>query len=104
LVTEKLGLKKEQWQVGFQSRIGKDSWLKPATQGLLKKFPSEGIKNLLVVCPSFVSDCLETLEEINIRGRNIFLQNGGESFTYVPCLNTNEAWVKTLVQLINEVN
>jgi len=101
LVAEKLGLKKEQWQLSFQSRVGKNSWLKPATQERLKSLPAEGIKNLLVVCPAFVSDCLETLEEINIHGRNIFLQNGGKSFTYIPCLNTNECWVKTLVQLIN---
>ena len=103
LVAEKLGLKKEQWQFSFQSRIGKNSWLKPATQARLRQMPAEGIKNLLVVCPSFTSDCLETLEEINMRGRKDFLDNGGESFTYIPCLNTNKYWVKTIVELINAI-
>jgi ferrochelatase len=103
LVTEKLGLKKNQWQLSFQSRLGKDTWLKPATHQRLAQLPREGIKNLLVVCPSFVCDCLETLEEINVRGRNIFLQNGGKNFILIPCLNANEYWVKALAQLINEV-
>ncbi len=103
LVAEKLGLKKPQWQISYQSRLGRDPWLLPNTQVRLPQLPGEGIKNLVVTCPSFVSDCLETLEEIDIRGREDFLASGGKSYAYIPCMNTNELWVEALVQLINEV-
>ncbi|ANI88012.1 ferrochelatase [Arachidicoccus ginsenosidimutans] len=103
LVAEKLGLKKSQWQISYQSRLGRDPWLQPNTQERLPKMPNEGIKKLVVVCPSFVSDCLETLEEIDMRGREDFLASGGESYEYIPCMNTNELWVNALVELINEI-
>lgn len=64
--------------------------------------PKEGIKNLLVVCPAFVSDCLETLEEIAIRGKESFLEAGGETFTMIPCLNTNALWVQTVQKLVTK--
>lgn len=103
LVAKKLGLDKTQWQQSFQSRLGRrDPWLTPNTQVRLPELPKEGIKNLLVVCPAFISDCLETLEEIQVEGKELFLHNGGEAYTYIPCLNTNELWVDTVLQLVNE--
>jgi ferrochelatase len=99
LVTEKLQLSPDKFSISFQSRLGK-GWLTPFTDYKFEEFPKEGIKNLLVVCPAFVSDCLETLEEIAIRGKETFLEAGGESFTMIPCLNTNSLWVKTIEKLI----
>jgi len=64
--------------------------------------PKEGIKKLLIVCPAFVSDCLETLEEIAIRGKESFMKAGGESYSMIPCLNTNPLWVKTIAKWVNE--
>ncbi|AYD48778.1 ferrochelatase [Arachidicoccus soli] len=103
LVAKKLGLKKDKWQQSYQSRLGRDPWLQPNTQVRLPQLPKEGVKKLMIVCPSFVSDCLETLEEIAIRGKEDYLKSGGEKYTYIPCMNTSELWVDTVVQLINEV-
>ena len=74
-------------QTTFQSRFGPQEWLTPYTDKTLENLPRQGIKKLLVICPGFASDCVETLEEINIQGRNIFLKNGGEEFDLIPCLN-----------------
>lgn len=104
IVCKKLGLKKDKWQQSYQSRLGRDPWLTPSTQTVIPEMPGKGIKKLLVVCPSFISDCLETLEEIDIRGREDFEKNGGESYTYIPCLNTNELWVNTVFELVKEVS
>jgi ferrochelatase len=79
--------------------LGK-GWLTPFTDFRLKEMPKEGIKNLLVVCPAFVSDCLETLEEIAIRGKETFLEAGGKSFAMIPCLNTNPLWVNAIEEMI----
>ena len=76
-------------QTTFQSRFGPQEWLTPYTDKTLEKLPGEGIKNLLVICPGFASDCVETLEEINIQGKETFIQNGGKNFESVPCLNDN---------------
>ena len=92
LVTEQLGIAADKYGISFQSRLGK-GWLQPFTDIRLEEMPKEGIKKLLVVCPAFVSDCLETLEEIAIRGKESFLQAGGEAYTMIPCLNTNQVWV-----------
>lgn len=97
LVTQKLGIPKEKYSVSFQSRLGREEWLKPYTAKRLENLPAEGIKNLLVACPAFVSDCLETLEEIAVEGKETFMHAGGESFTMIPCLNTHPAWVETIV-------
>ncbi len=102
LVAKKLGLNKSQWCQAYQSRLGRDPWLLPSTQERLPNLPKEGVKKIKVVCPSFVSDCLETLEEIEESGKASFLVNGGEQYDYIPCLNTGEVWVTTLVQLIEE--
>ncbi len=79
----------------FQSRLGK-GWLEPFTDVRLEEMPGEGIRKLLILCPAFVSDCLETLEEIAIRGKKSFLDAGGESYTVIPCLNTHPLWVQAL--------
>ncbi len=103
LVSKKLGLRKDQWQQSYQSRLGKrDPWLTPSTQLRLPELPKEGVKKLLIVCPAFISDCLETLEEINQEGKELFMHAGGEKYTYIPCLNTNGPWVDTVLQLIKE--
>ncbi len=95
LVANQLKIPAHKFSYSFQSRLGSDQWIKPYTDEQLKKFPTQGIKNLLVICPAFVSDCLETLEEIAIRGKESFLEAGGESFHAIPCLNTNLKWVET---------
>jgi ferrochelatase len=102
LTAKALGLSKEQYSFSFQSRLGNDKWLKPYTAEMLKRFPAQGVRNLLVVCPAFVSDCLETLEEIRVEGKEIFHKAGGHSFHVVPCLNTDEKWVKTITKLVND--
>ena len=76
-------------QTTFQSRFGPQEWLTPYTDKTLESLPSKGIKNLLVICPGFASDCVETLEEINIQGRESFIKNGGKNFDLIPCLNDN---------------
>lgn len=84
------------WSVAWQSRLGRDVWMKPWTDVVFQELPSRGVKRLVVVCPAFTVDCLETLEEIGIRGREIFLAAGGETFALVPCLNDEPGWVETL--------
>jgi len=84
------------YSVSFQSRLGRDPWLKPYTDHELEKLPGKGIKDLLVICPAFVSDCLETLEEIGMRGRETFLNAGGNSFDQIPCLNEHPLWIEAL--------
>lgn len=101
LVASALKIPSHKFSYSFQSRLGSDEWIKPFTDMQLQKFPGQGIKNLLVVCPAFVSDCLETLEEIAIRGKESFLAAGGESFTFIPCMNTNAKWVETFANYCN---
>ncbi len=100
LTAELLALPDNKVEQTFQSRLGRDKWLTPYTAKRLSELPKEGIKKLLVVCPAFVSDCLETLEEIAEQGKQTFLEAGGESFTMIPCLNTNTLWVATIEKLI----
>ncbi len=104
LVAKELQIPADRFSYSFQSRLGSDQWIKPYTIEQLKKFPLEGVKNLLVVCPAFVSDCLETLEEIAIQGKEIFMKAGGESFELVSCLNSHISWVKTFAAYCNEVD
>ncbi|MGZ8544917.1 MAG: ferrochelatase [Flavisolibacter sp.] len=96
IVAERLQLPKEKWSQSFQSRLGRDPWLQPYTAAQLEELPRRSIKKLLVVCPAFVSDCLETLEEIAEEGKEIFLHNGGESFEMIPCLNVHPLWVQAI--------
>jgi ferrochelatase len=101
LITERLNIPKEKWGFSFQSRLGRDPWLKPYTAVRLEELPREGVKKLLVVCPAFVSDCLETIEEMGEEGREIFLHAGGESFELIPCLNVHPLWVGALKSMVN---
>jgi ferrochelatase len=101
LVTEALGIPKSKYSISFQSRLGK-GWLTPFTDIRLQELPAEGVKKLLIVCPAFVSDCLETLEEIAERGKETFMEAGGESYEMISCLNTNPLWVKTIAGWISE--
>lgn len=99
LVTEKLGIPKEKYALSFQSRLGK-GWLEPFTDVRLEQLPKEGVKKLLILCPAFVSDCLETLEEIAIRGKETFMEAGGEDYEMIPCLNTEPLWVDAVVEMV----
>ena len=96
----KAGVPKEKYSVSFQSRLGKDAWLKPYTDLELEKFPARGIKQLLVICPAFVSDCLETIEEIGMRGRESFLKAGGKDLTLIPCMNEHPQWLHALEKMV----
>jgi len=89
-----------QCSISFQSRLGGDPWLKPYTDFELVEMPRRGLKKLLVICPSFVSDCLETLEEIGLRGRDAFLSAGGEKFAQIPCLNGHPLWISALEKMV----
>ncbi len=103
LVMQRLNMAAGKYSISFQSRLGK-GWLEPFTDIRLEQLPKEGVKKLLILCPAFVSDCLETLEEIEERGKEIFMQAGGESYKMIPCLNTNPLWVSTLKGWIGEIN
>lgn len=103
LVAAELGLGEQDYTVSFQSQFGKGQWLKPSTQDLFVSLPKKDkIKKLDVVCPGFVSDCLETMEEIAIAGREEFFANGGEQFHYIPCLNDHPLWLDALADLAKD--
>lgn len=100
-VASRGGWAPERWAVSFQSRLGRQPWLRPYTDHVLEALPGRGVRRVVVACPSFVSDCLETLEEIGIRGRETFLRAGGERLTLVPCLNTDPSWVAFLAERVS---
>ena len=100
LVIDQLKLPRDKWSWSFQSRLGLDEWLSPPTDKEIERLAKSGIKNLAVCCPAFISDCLETLEEIGEEGEEIFHEHGGESFTLIPCLNDDDAWIECLHHLI----
>ena len=102
LVAEKLLLRDNQWKVTFQSRFGKAAWLKPYTDLTLMQLAHKGVKAVDVICPGFSADCLETLEEINIENRQIFLDRGGMDFGYIPALNDAPEHIKALCDLIQQ--
>ena len=95
-----LELGADEWSLGFQSRFGKARWLTPATDRLLAELPASGVRTLTVICPGFAVDCLETLEEIAIRGREIFLHAGGAQLQYVPALNDRGDHARALARLV----
>ncbi|WP_284463613.1 ferrochelatase [Chryseobacterium sp.] len=101
-VIRKLDLPKDKVIVSFQSRLGKDKWIEPYTDHTLETIPQKGIKNIAIVCPAFVSDCLETLEEISVEGKEQFMEAGGETFTYIPCLNDEDRWIEVVRILCEE--
>jgi len=89
-------------EITFQSRFGPQEWLTPYTDKTLENLPNKGVKNLLVICPGFASDCVETLEEIDIQGRESFLKNGGENFDLIPCLNDNSDHIDLFEKLVKK--
>ena len=102
LVVEKLKLDPAKVMLTFQSRLEGDKWLQPYTDKYLEDLPKQGVKKLLVLCPAFVADCLETLEEINVRGKESFISSGGEKLVNAPCMNTDPTWVNTFVAYCKE--
>ena len=101
LIAEKLNLKEGTFSTSFQSRLGRDPWLQPYTDHTIDNFAKNGIKKLAVVTPAFVSDCLETLEEIGMEAKDSFIENGGVEFSTIPCLNDNDKWAKIVSEWIN---
>lgn len=99
LLAQALGLTPAQWQLTFQSRFGKAKWLQPYTEPTLAALARSGVRHVQLVCPGFTSDCLETLEEIDIEGRQAFLDAGGRQFDYIPCLNDSDRWIRALADL-----
>ncbi len=93
---EQAGLQPDSYSIAFQSRLGRAKWLGPNTEDSLRELAEAGAKNILVICPAFVTDCLETLEEIAMRGQEVFQADGGDSLTLIPCLNDHPEWVKVL--------
>lgn len=102
LVAEALHLPEGKWKVSFQSRFGRTEWLKPYTSEVLDSLAKGGTRRVDVACPGFVSDCLETLEEIGMEGKSQFLAAGGKDFRLIPCLNEDEGWINALVQISRE--
>ncbi|MFZ9345594.1 MAG: ferrochelatase [Burkholderiaceae bacterium] len=100
LIAEKLGLSSGQWKLSFQSRFGKAEWLKPYTSEVLEALPAQGVKTLDVMCPGFPADCLETLEEIAMEGKEEFLHAGGQSYRYIPCVNDDGLAMSALADLV----
>jgi len=96
----KAGLPANKYAISFQSRLGRDPWLKPYTDFELERFAKEGVKKLLVICPAFVSDCLETIEEIGMRGCEQFMQASGKEFTRIPCMNEHPLWIAALEKMV----
>ncbi|HRD69101.1 MAG TPA: ferrochelatase [Legionella sp.] len=101
LLARELHLESNQYSTAFQSRLGKTPWIRPYTDEVLKELAAKGIKNLTITCPSFVTDCLETLEEIGMRAREQWLELGGEQFTLIPGMNHHPMWIKALAEIIN---
>ncbi|HKO87259.1 MAG TPA: ferrochelatase [Burkholderiales bacterium] len=102
LLATELGLKEDMWQMSFQSRFGRAEWLQPYTAATLEMLAAKGLSRVDVVCPGFVADCLETLEEIALEGKAIFLQAGGREFHALPCLNDRQEWIAALAQIVED--
>lgn len=96
LFVEKADVPEQKFSASFQSRLGRDPWLKPYTDYEFVRLAQSGVKKMLVICPAFVSDCLETLEEIAMRGRETFLEAGGSEFALIPCMNTHPRWLDAM--------
>ncbi|MTI15539.1 ferrochelatase [Sansalvadorimonas verongulae] len=97
---EAAGIAEEKWSLAFQSRLGKAKWLEPATDQTVRDLAQRGIKRLLVICPAFTVDCLETLEEIGMQAKEDFIAHGGEELQLIPCLNDNDQWAQTLTNWV----
>jgi ferrochelatase len=101
-LAQRLDLPRDRWSVAFQSRLGRTPWIQPFTDAVLPQLRQRGVSKLAVICPSFVADCLETLEEIGIRAREQWKALGGESLALVPCLNAHPRWVEGLARIVAE--
>ncbi|OLQ91928.1 ferrochelatase [Vibrio panuliri] len=102
LLQQELGLRDDQIGMTYQSRFGREEWLQPYTDKTIEALPSKGIKSLDIMTPAFAADCLETLEEISEEVQHLFKQNGGEQFTFIPCLNDDELHIEMMVELLNQ--
>jgi len=102
LLAERLGLAENDWQISFQSRLGRAQWIEPYTASILADYARTGVRRVDVICPGFVADCLETLEEIGIEGRKIFLGAGGTEFHLLPCLNERDDWIRALADIVRQ--
>ena len=102
LVREKLGFDEAQVMTTFQSRFGREPWLQPYTDKTLEQLPKDGVKHIAVICPGFSSDCLETIEEIDMEARESFIEHGGEKFHYIPCLNDDPVHIDALVGILEK--
>ena len=102
MLAEKLELKPEQWQCCFQSRFGREEWVKPYTDHTLMQWGKDGIKSVDIISPAFSVDCLETLEEIQVENKEYFLEAGGEIYNYIPALNDNKDHIEMLSQLVQQ--
>lgn len=100
LVAERLELPEQRWQVAFQSRFGREEWLQPYANQTLRDWAKQGVKNVEVICPGFSADCLETLEEIAMENRDVFLGAGGQSYHYIPALNDRPDHIQMLADLV----
>ena len=100
LLATMLGLQSDQWAISFQSRFGKQQWIQPYTSETLTALAQNGLKEIDVICPGFSVDCLETLEEIRLQNRDVFLENGGEEYRYIPCLNDREDHIDMMAELV----
>lgn len=102
LVAKKMGLADTQWMTTFQSRFGPAEWMQPYTDKTLEALPGKSVKSVQITCPAFSADCLETLEEIAIENRDLFLKAGGETYQYIPALNAETAFIELLASLVQE--
>ena len=102
LVKENMGLSDDEIMTTFQSRFGREEWLKPYTSETLKELPKQGIKNIHIISPGFSSDCLETLEELEEENKEYFMESGGENYHYIPCLNDHDDHIDVFVNLIKK--
>lgn len=102
LLADRLGLAEGEWQTTFQSRFGRTAWIEPYTASTLSDWGRQGLRRVHVVCPGFVADCLETLEEMGIEGRKIFLDSGGAEFRLLPCLNQRAEWIDALAAIARQ--
>jgi ferrochelatase len=102
LLRDELGWSDDKFKVSFQSRFGREPWLKPYTDETIEELAHAGVKHMAILAPGFSADCLETLEELNMEGREEFLEHGGETFTYIPCLNDSDDGMTVIKALVDE--
>jgi ferrochelatase len=102
LIARQLGLSDDEWMMTYQSRFGREPWLQPYTDKTLEQLPGQGVKKLDIFCPGFAADCLETLEEIAMENRDIFIEAGGEAFSYIPALNDSTVHIDALEKILTE--